>query len=218
MFNQLADHYDESFMTAEALAENTVAFERLGDLSNRSVLDCGCGTGLLLEYVKVGGYLGIDIAAAMLDRASQKFPGRNFLLGDMADLRGIVGNGTYDLVVSTFGSFSYCTQPGNAVREMHRVLKPGGRVYLMAFGDRYRTRKTHVAKDITYLTYSADELKLIFHQCFPTVNVWGMNAIAGVLGPVLGERLTTVLMRLEAKTLGRFAPDLSYFMMVEAVR
>lgn len=74
-----------------------------------SLLDFGCGTGHLLEYIRARGmdgidYHGLDVSTPMIDTARAKFPGIDFrqldVLADDTDLP------VYDYVVMN-GLFTY---------------------------------------------------------------------------------------------------------------
>jgi ubiquinone/menaquinone biosynthesis C-methylase UbiE len=55
----------------------------LSSLTGRTVLDLGCGTGRLLNYLSSSGtgqYLGVDLSSAMLARAAKKLHIRGHLL------------------------------------------------------------------------------------------------------------------------------------------
>jgi SAM-dependent methyltransferase len=61
----------------------------------------------------------------------------------MANL-AIYGDDKFDNIVSLFGSFSYCMDPYNAIRSMHRVAKENARLFLMTMGPKYPTHKKDV--------------------------------------------------------------------------
>jgi ubiquinone/menaquinone biosynthesis C-methylase UbiE len=89
------------------------------DAPARTVLDVGCGTGVLRAFLREWGvepwrYAGVDASSEML-RAGR--------------MGGMVA-GTADTVVSA-SSFHYWPEPRAGLREMRRVLAPGGRVLLM---------------------------------------------------------------------------------------
>lgn len=96
---------------------------------SQTILDVGCGTGILLSQVKDGNTLcGLDLSSGMIEQAKLK-------LGDRAEL--VVGDaehlpwpeGFFDTVLCSF-SFHHYPKPDAVLREMHRVLKTGGSLIL----------------------------------------------------------------------------------------
>jgi SAM-dependent methyltransferase len=105
----------------------------LGDVEfppGARVLDVGCGTGVLTRMLArwpgVASVLGVDIAPALLDRAralAGDLPNVSFAPADAYDLP--FGGAEFD-VVAYDSTLSHLTDPGAALAEAHRVLRPGG--------------------------------------------------------------------------------------------
>jgi ubiquinone/menaquinone biosynthesis C-methylase UbiE len=97
-----------------------------------SVLDLGCGNGRLYQMFakKQVQYTGVDQSQELLKIAHEKFPTAKFVVGEMSKL---------DFAGETFDSI-YCIAalnhiPGRefqlqCVKEMYRVLKPGGKLLM----------------------------------------------------------------------------------------
>jgi ubiquinone/menaquinone biosynthesis C-methylase UbiE len=105
------------------------AFSKFGAVP-RDVLDVGCGTGRLLESAGqrwIGARLtGIDVSEAMVAEARRKHEGdARFTLrqGDASDLP--LKDASFDVVFSTM-SFHHWGDQASGVREVARVLRPGG--------------------------------------------------------------------------------------------
>jgi len=137
-YSAAAKDYDKKW----SFYVNATTVETLSRISVRRtdhVLDVGCGTGELLVRVAAkypGAKLaGIDPVPAMLEVARTKLPLQ-------VDLRVGWANqlpwpdGTFDLVLSC-NMFHYITHPVDAVREMERVLRPGGRIVITDWCDDY---------------------------------------------------------------------------------
>ena len=93
------------------------------------VLDVGCGTGALTrEVVKcAGSTTGFDLSESMLGVARQVCPSVSFRQGNVAELP--FDDATFDAVVSAF-MLMFVPDPKQAIGEMQRILRPGGRVAL----------------------------------------------------------------------------------------
>jgi len=91
------------------------------------VADVGIGTGFLAEAALEAGaqVIGIDISDAMLAEARAKFEGRAFEARRGDTDRLPLGDGEADAVVANM-VLHHAPDPAGAIREMARVLKPGG--------------------------------------------------------------------------------------------
>jgi ubiquinone/menaquinone biosynthesis C-methylase UbiE len=95
------------------------------------LVDVGCGTGRLLraagsrwpEMVRIG----VDAAEGMIAVARQTTPGAAFYQGGAESLP--LPDASADVIVSTI-SFHHWPDPVQGVREVARVLCPGGRFIL----------------------------------------------------------------------------------------
>jgi ubiquinone/menaquinone biosynthesis C-methylase UbiE len=120
------DEYDEE----EGLQPpEEVILRRLApSLSGRSILDLGVGAGRttphLLEIST--DYVGVDITPDMVSRAARKFSSARLEVGDARNLR--FGDSSFDLVFFSFNGLDHADHVDRLcmLREIHRVLKPGG--------------------------------------------------------------------------------------------
>lgn len=127
---------DRSYQTPEIVNQRPRTLAAMALNTGESVLDAGCGTGLLLEQEalavgKEGRAEGIDQSADMLELAGTR-------CADMPQLRLRQGSvETLPFEAASFDALS-CTQAllyvdklDQALHEFHRVLKPGGRIALL---------------------------------------------------------------------------------------
>ena len=93
------------------------------------VLDVGAGTGFLTEAASnaAGKVIALDLSRSMTDEAISKLAGRNveFKIGSVERIP--LGDSSVDAVVGNM-FLHHCPDPEKAIREMTRVLRPGGRV------------------------------------------------------------------------------------------
>ncbi len=95
------------------------------------VLDVGCGTGVVaLTAARLGARVtGVDLTPELVAHARQNASlmklDISFNEGDVEALD--FGDATFDVVVSQFGHM-FAPRPEIAVKEMLRVLKPGGTI------------------------------------------------------------------------------------------
>jgi demethylmenaquinone methyltransferase/2-methoxy-6-polyprenyl-1,4-benzoquinol methylase len=92
-----------------------------------NVLDACCGTGdLALACEREGGRVtGLDFSERMLDRARRKSAGIDWVRGDVMALP--FPDASFDVVTVGFGIRNTEELEG-ALRELARVLRPGGRL------------------------------------------------------------------------------------------
>ena len=107
-YDDIASKYDALFSDEKSCAENNEVGDMLLPL-NGSVLDIGCGTGLLTEIIKVSpkDYLGIDPSKGMLNQFKNKHPEFTGRLLNEPFNRKILNCNGFNNIVSLFGSPSY---------------------------------------------------------------------------------------------------------------
>ena len=93
-------------------------------------LDAGCGTGFQTAILAELGYRphGVDLSAASLAVAQPRQPGARFVRGDVSALP--YGDATFDAVVCAGSTLDFVDEPGRAVAEIARVMRPGARLLL----------------------------------------------------------------------------------------
>ena len=100
----------------------------VGDVSDRSVVDLGCGEGRFCRMLAARGArtLGVDLQPAFVEHArSLAGTSEAYELGDLQALAGIA-DGSFDLAVSYISPVDVPDHAA-AMREAFRVLVPGGR-------------------------------------------------------------------------------------------
>jgi len=93
-------------------------------------LDAGCGTGFQTAILAELGYRphGLDLSAASLAVARARLPGSRFVRGDLGALP--YDDATFDAVVCAGSTLDFVDEPGRAMAEIARVMRPGARLLL----------------------------------------------------------------------------------------
>lgn len=126
------DSYDR-FRGGEA-NKVMAALSRYGiDLRGKRVVDFGCNDGALSERYRHAGALvtGVDIDAEAIDRARILHPDIEFCLSNVDGIP--LPDASADVIVS-FDVFEHVAKPEPILREMRRVLAPGGTVVIGTIG------------------------------------------------------------------------------------
>lgn len=103
-------------------------YTNLGKIDNKSVaLDLGCGTGLFTDKVfraTQAQITGIDISEDLLSQARERQPQVTFKIEDAMNMS--FPDNHFDVVFGS--SVLHHLEMDKAIREIFRVLKPGGRM------------------------------------------------------------------------------------------
>jgi ubiquinone/menaquinone biosynthesis C-methylase UbiE len=138
--NDDVQEFNRRSMTYEDSWEQRFFFDRIHkavlDLAENqahpeSVLDVGCGTGRLLRKARErwpdAQLIGIDPAEGMVEKARSLMPYATFYVSMAESLP--VPDASVDLAFSTM-SYHHWVDQVEGVREMARVLRPKGRLFL----------------------------------------------------------------------------------------
>ncbi len=103
----------------------------LGDLRGRRVLELGCGAAAAARWLATQGAhpVGLDLSAGMLRHAvrAATTSGVRVPLVQADALALPFGAETFDIVCTAFGAIPFVADSAAALREVYRVLRPGGR-------------------------------------------------------------------------------------------
>jgi MPBQ/MSBQ methyltransferase len=124
-YDELEPWYEHLYVVLHDLVRTMLA--RPADAGSRRALDAGCGTGFQTAILLAQGYQtsGLDLSAAMLHVACHRHPAARFMRGNLETLP--CRDSAFDVVVSCGSTLSFLERPSLALREIGRVLRPGGR-------------------------------------------------------------------------------------------
>lgn len=144
MFSSIAPRYDVTNVVLSLGVDRLwrrVAVRESGAGVGARVLDCATGTGDLALALRravgpSGSVVGMDFCAAMLGPAREKarragLEDIRFEEGDALALRYPAG--AFDVATIAFG-IRNVDDPVRCLKEMARVVRPGGRVVVLEFG------------------------------------------------------------------------------------
>ena len=127
---------DRSYLDPEIVNQRLQTLQAMALRADEKVLDAGCGTGLLAELMSAqvgdkGLVTGVDQSQNMLDLASD----RCGELGNVELHQGSVTDLEFEAdcfdAASCIQTLLYVDEVDGAISELHRVLKPGGRIAII---------------------------------------------------------------------------------------
>jgi ubiquinone/menaquinone biosynthesis C-methylase UbiE len=144
-FDDMSEFYSAAVDPfARPIFEETIAAITPHLAPSARILDPSCGPGLdlchLAELVPEGEAVGADLAAKMVERAAVNARERGlantaFFQADVCALPRAFAS-RFDAVFCSL-SFHHYTEPLRALREMKRVLRQGGHVFITDAGPRW---------------------------------------------------------------------------------
>jgi ubiquinone/menaquinone biosynthesis C-methylase UbiE len=99
-------------------------------------LDIGCGTGWAVgQAAKIAGnkgsFYGIDLSSGMIEKAREnfrEFANFHFIRANSESIP--LDNNLFDNIICT-NSFHHYLHPEKAMSEISRLLKPGGKIFIL---------------------------------------------------------------------------------------
>ena len=131
--DDLAHQLETLYRTGDVLRRRRLVGAALGAAPGERVLDVGCGPGFyiaeLLEQVgATGAVVGVDASPQTLALARRRTQGQDNVALSQADVTALpVTDASFDRALSV-QVLEYVTDPDGALAELHRALRPGGRL------------------------------------------------------------------------------------------
>jgi 2-polyprenyl-3-methyl-5-hydroxy-6-metoxy-1,4-benzoquinol methylase len=141
------------------------------------VLEVGCGEGRGIDLLspKASSFTAVDKIAPVIDGLKKKYPGATFLSMNLPPLTHLADN-AYDLVIS-FQVIEHIRDDHSFLREIHRVLRPGGTALLTT-----PNRSQSLTRNPWHVReYLPQELKELAARFFSSVELKGISGNAKVM-------------------------------------
>lgn len=160
-YDVIASKYDTLFRDETSLVENREVGAMLPPL-NGSILDIGCGTGLLTEIIKIDPrtYLGVDPSIGMLTQFKKKHSEFAQRLVNEPFTGKNIDCKNFDNIVALFGSPSYL--PGYVLLA---ISKSKARKFLMFYKEDYHpVTYERCEVEFSHFVYSKKSLAHLFGE------------------------------------------------------
>ncbi len=173
----MAKVYTTEITSEEIVSDNPIhqrlfkAYVVAGEYVSGDVLEVGCGEGrgveTLMEHSRT--FTAVDKIAGVIDKLQQKFPSGKFISMNIPPFGSLPDN-TYDSIVS-FQVIEHIQNDVLFLKEIHRVLKPGGIALLTT-----PNRRMSLSRNPWHIReYLADELTALARKIFQNVQMKGIT-------------------------------------------
>ena len=167
-FSELSPQQEEQFQRWTSLIT-------IDEWKNKTFADIGCGAGRnsywAMKYGAVGG-LSIDIDERSLIAARNNLKQFNMIEVKNCSIYEIDKDDYFDIVFS-IGVIHHLAAPEEAVKNMARIAKPGGKVLVWLYGYENNEWIVKYADPLRKLFFSKLSIPLVyFLSLFPTSILW----------------------------------------------
>ncbi len=136
-------------------------------LPDGKVLDLGCGVGHSFEELAPRETVGVDLSAEALEGQDRET--------HVADMRALpFGNATFASVLSV-QSIEHVPDPESVLREVVRVLEPGGTAIFVTPNRLEFARADEIIDPYHYIEFDPDELRALCAPHFASVEILGLH-------------------------------------------
>jgi len=145
----------------------------IGLTREKTVLDIGCGTGMILERIHERfptlSLAGVDISTGMLAKGRQRLPDASFTEGNIEDASFAARLPSADIILS-LSVLHHLTDAERHLRLLAKLVNPKGTIFLadfsldgilMKFGDLYfRFSQSHYRRSLSHRELSGRSLQV----------------------------------------------------------
>jgi SAM-dependent methyltransferase len=143
-------------------------------VAGKFVLDLGTGVGLGLQLLRQAGArpIGLDYDASALAEVRRLEPCARLVLGDATRLPFAMAS--LDAVVA-FETIEHVPEPDAMVREIRRVLRPGGLLILSTPNRTFGPSERHTSNPFHIREFTPAELKSLLRESFVRVELFAQR-------------------------------------------
>jgi arsenite methyltransferase len=163
----LADHYEHASVDRQ-LKAGKLLVGRIGIAPGAHVLDVGCGTGLLAEYVAglvgpSGHVFAVDPLPLRIDIAQRKATSNlTFAVDDASGLK-LCARESFDVIYLN-AVFHWLSEKLEPLRNLHRLLKVGGKLGISTVSKDHPTRIQRIQEQVLSQSAYKDYLSVRVSQ------------------------------------------------------
>ena len=160
-FDKVANGWEERNYRVEERGKIEKMFRTLPFSQGMTVVDIGCGEGVIIPYIRKytgnnARIIALDASAEMLKGVIAKDP-LVPAIHAMAENIPLIDN--YADMVLCFSAFPHFSDKGQVAKEFFRILKPGGKAYVLHIDssetiNRHHDRYAEVAGDYLPCKYT----------------------------------------------------------------
>ena len=184
---------EEAFLKLQLLALEDAGFNDIEINGNARLLDIGCAVGSVLVRLGERGWktTGVEISAPQAEYARQK---RSLDVRSLSLAENNFPTASFDVVMASH-IIEHINDPAGLVREVHRILAPGGRFFITTpniagfqaklFGSRWRS----AIFDHLYLFSTKTLSHLLVENGFTTEKTVTWGGLAEGLAPAPLKRI-----------------------------
>jgi SAM-dependent methyltransferase len=148
--------------------------EALPLVAGKEVLDIGCNNGYGTDILSraAASVCGLDVSPSVIDEARTRYPNLKFEVGDVEAMP--FGDACFDVVLF-LQTIEHIFEPGKALIEINRILKPGGTLIVTTPNSVTRLGGTERWNPFHAREYDEEQFRALLSGQFDVILLDGVN-------------------------------------------